>query len=67
MTTDYKATLKKRIIEAVRDDEHQYLDLVCDIIEMADHAKNELRKKGYGWTGLDLLKTCELVPNNDIE
>lgn len=63
----YKATLKRRIIEAVKDDEHQYLDLVCDLVEMADNAKSELRKKGYGWTGLDLYKTCELVPDNPLE
>lgn len=38
---------------------------VKQLLDMNDSAKNELRKKGYGWTGLDLIKTVELVGKED--
>lgn len=38
--------------------------LICQILKQADDAKIELRRKGYGWTGLDLLETVKLVPND---
>lgn len=40
------------------------LDLLAKYLEMCDEAKQELRNKGYGWTGLDILETIKEVPNN---
>ena len=36
--------------------------IIDRIIQESDLAKNILRLKGYGWTGLSLLKTVEEVP-----
>lgn len=60
-----KEELIYRITKAAKDNDKQYLELVAEIIVMSDNAKNVLRSKGYGWTGLDLLKTAELVPENE--
>ena len=35
-----------------------------EYLELAEAAKQILRDKGYGWTGLDILETCKLVPQN---
>lgn len=53
----------QKIKEAVESGDVEYLNLVSQIIVMAEESKQVLRVKGYGWTGLDLLKTVELVPN----
>lgn len=38
-----------------------------EYFELAEKAKQVLRDKGYGWTGLDILETCKLVPKADNE
>lgn len=53
------------IVLMVAENDTKSLNLICQIVKMSDDAKHILRTKGYGWTGLDLLKTCELVPNNE--
>ena len=53
------------IINAVEKGDTEYIELIARCIDMADAAKQILRDKGYGWTGLDLLQTCELVPKNE--
>lgn len=53
------------IHDAIKNGDHDCINMIANIVVMSEKAKNNLRKKGYGWTGLDLLKTCELVPEND--
>ena len=56
---------KKHIIDIVNFDDMESLELLTKLLEEADEAKQELRNKGYGWTGLSLLKTViEEVPNS---
>lgn len=38
------------------------LKLLAGHLEMCDQAKQALRDRGYGWTGLDILETARLVP-----
>jgi len=61
MSKFYKGAIK----DAVSNGDEEYLNLVIELLLMAEKAKNELRRKGYGWTGLDLLKTVDLVPDSD--
>lgn len=54
------------IKEIVNDDER--LDLLAQLLEEAEEAKQVLRDKGYGWTGLSLLATVkEEVPSANNE
>jgi len=56
---------RKMIKEIVNDDER--LDLLAQLLEEAEEAKQVLRDKGYGWTGLSLLATVkEEVPSAKI-
>lgn len=56
---------KKRITESVQNDDTNSLDVFAKMLEEAEQAKQELRNKGYGWTGLGLLETVKNeVPNN---
>ena len=48
---------KELVLEAVKDPER--LDLLTQLLEESDEAKQVLRNKGYGHTGLSLLKTVE--------
>ena len=50
---------KSYIIEIVQDGKAAQIDLLSKLLEEADEAKQELRNKGYGWTGLSLLKTIQ--------
>ena len=44
---------------------HAQVDLIAQLLAESEQAKQVLREKGYGWTGLSLLKTVtELVPYN---
>ena len=46
----------------------EYIDLVSKVVIQADEAKQELRKKGYGWTGLSLLETVKTeVPDRETK
>ena len=56
---------KNIIVNSLDKKDSVQIDLICEYLEQADQAKQELRNKGYGWTGLSLLKTVqEEVPPN---
>lgn len=38
------------------------LQLIAQNLEVCDDAKQVLRDRGYGWTGVDLLETAKMVP-----
>jgi hypothetical protein len=55
---------KLLVKQAVAEDESgkpETLDLLARYLEMCDEAKQELRNRGYGWTGLDILETVKQV------
>lgn len=55
---------EERIKEMVNNNDEESIRLLAELIEEAEQAKQELRNKGYGWTGLSLLKTViEEVPS----
>ena len=57
---------KELIQQAVYEAEtggFEKLDLLAKHLEMCDEAKQELRNRGYGWTGLDILETVKQVEN----
>lgn len=54
---------KKIIKEAAVDDVE--LVMLAKLCAEAEEAKSVLRKKGYGWMGLDLLQTAQLVPESE--
>lgn len=39
----------------------ELLDLMAGVLEQQDRAKQILRDKGYGWTGLDIIETANIV------
>jgi len=51
------------IKDSVSENKTRDLDIIVQVIIMNEDSKQLLRTKGYGWTGLDLYGTCELVPN----
>lgn len=53
----------KYILELIEDKDPEKINLLSKMLSDADQAKQELRNKGYGWTGLSLLDTVrEEVP-----
>ena len=56
---------EQQIREAVTTGNDEMVNLLAQCLVMGDAAKQVLRDRGYGWTGLDLLKTVELVPDNE--
>lgn len=54
---------EKIVNEATRTGDKTKLDLIIKMLEEADQAKQKLRKKGYGWTGLGLSETIDEVPD----
>lgn len=46
-----------RIKEMVINNDNESVRLLAKLIMEAEQAKQVLRDKGYGWTGLSLLKT----------
>jgi hypothetical protein len=44
--------------------DEQMAELLVRLLLEQDQAKQALRAKGYGWTGLSLLKSVELVPES---
>lgn len=65
MTSTEHKKLFDLIVEAVQTNDNEYIELICDVIVMQEKSKQLLRTKGYGWTGLDLYKTCKLIPKCD--
>ena len=56
------------VINAVRDhdrgDEY-FLELLVKVLVQQDEAKQMLRDKGYGCTGMDLVRTVKEVPRTE--
>jgi len=59
----FRERIKNQIVECVANSNFDSLDDMVEIVVMSEEAKQLLRDKGYGWTGLNLLETCKLVPN----
>jgi hypothetical protein len=53
---------KEEILRAAKDDDH--LGILVTMLNEHCAAKQLLRDKGYGWLGLNLVETCQLVPEN---
>ena len=47
----------KRIKEIIQNNDEESIQLLSEMLEQSEQAKQELRNKGYGWTGLSLLET----------
>ena len=60
MAQGWRELILDAVAKAQAGDESQ-LDLLARHLEMCDEAKQELRNRGYGWTGLDILETTRLV------
>lgn len=39
------------------------LKTIAHYLEMCDNAKQVLRDRGYGWTGVDIMETVKMVPD----
>ncbi len=52
-----------RVADESRTGSSENLERLAVQLEMDDKAKQALRNRGYGWTGIDLLKTAEMVEN----
>ena len=48
---------KERILEASKDTTGVSMHMLTAVLIEQDEAKQILRDKGYGWTGLSLLET----------
>lgn len=61
-----KDTWVERIKHVVNTNDVESLDIIAKLLEESEKAKQILREKGYGWTGLSLLNTVSTqVPSND--
>lgn len=47
------------IIKTIKNDDKLTLSLLSKMLFESEQAKQELRNKGYGWTGLSLLLTVQ--------
>lgn len=56
MTTDDWIIHIKKI---VNENNSEAIELLAIMLSEAEEAKQELRRKGYGWLGLSLLATVE--------
>ncbi len=54
-----KEFYKNIIRQTIEKKDENTLDLIAQIIFESDQAKQELRNKGYGYTGLSLLLTVQ--------
>ncbi len=52
-----------RLLVANTASDPELAELTARVLNEQDEAKQRLRDKGYGWTGLSILKTVELVPD----
>jgi len=51
-------------VESAQNGDDESLKMLCELLEEHDAAKQTLRQKGYGYTGMSLLRmVTELVPN----
>lgn len=59
---------REGIIKAVEEHyagDSTYLNMIAEVLEEQDEAKQALRDKGYGHTGLSLLRTIQQVPRRN--
>lgn len=54
---------EKTVRQAVTDEKQ--MGLLAQLLEETDMAKQVLRDKGYGWTGLSLLETVKQIKKSD--
>lgn len=66
MKADGWKTLIKEAVQEEVEGKPEKIELLAQHLEMADKAKQMLRDKGYGWTGLDLLETAKEVLPSDL-
>ena len=60
----WKIAIKNAVTDVQREGKHDRLNLLARALAEAVQAKQELRNKGYGCTGLSLLETVRNeVPN----
>lgn len=50
-----------RAVEEYAAGKPDNLQRIAAHLEMCDSAKQVLRDRGYGWTGLDILQTAQMV------
>lgn len=58
---------KQMIKDAIKQEDQKQIERLAETMHQADRAKQILRDKGYGWTGLDLLQTVKKVLPADRE
>lgn len=51
-------TLIKSAVESSEAGQHEQLNLLARALAESERAKQMLRDKGYGWTGLGIYETC---------
>lgn len=54
-------------VEAHKAGNSEDLNLIVEVLLMCEEAKTDLRLKGYGWAGLNIVKTVEQVPEYSSE
>lgn len=65
MTAEGWRGLVMQAVEQYMTGDADKLQLLARHLEMCDQAKQVLRDRGYGWTGMDILETVQLVPYAD--
>lgn len=59
--------LKRKVLfwkEVVKNADDENIEMLAELLAESEKAKQLLRDKGYGWTGLSLLQTIdEEIPN----
>ena len=66
MTQEGWRQLAINTVRKMDEGDNSSLDLLTKYLEETDAAKQALRNKGYGWTGLGILETIETqVPNQN--
>lgn len=65
MTRDGWRVLVLMAVDKNAADDPSALDLLVELLHEQDAAKQALRDKGYGWTGLGWAGTVQLIPRAD--
>jgi len=61
MLADGWKELIKEAVQEANEGDTEKIDLLSAHLAMVDVAKQELRNKGHGWTGLDILETVRQI------
>ena len=59
MTQDGWKRLAVNAVHTMDNGDNTSIDLLAALLEEQDKAKQVLREKGYGWTGMGILETVE--------